>query len=371
MAGAFGTIEHIHEDYKLTFGDIKQLLNDFDKSKIDVYEKYDGQNLMVTFKDNLVKCARNKSSLVKPMSVFELEVFFKDKEFIQKSFTEAMLEIESHLEHFEISQLNEFFKDGQVFLNLEIINPVTRNVIDYGDEFNVIVTGAVVTDGLGNKISHLELDTLDWLFIDTNSKISKFTKLNYTINVTDDISAINNLMELYNLNDSNSMHDVITVHLNDVISTIKLTDIQRKNLQNRWINNDKHLKLSHTNYGMSFSDIKIYEVFNYDIEIYELTKDYRNIIQRFGNKLLKAIALTNDRMTDITPVIDLYVSCLEQAERVNAININKHLTAINQIGLDNIVNCEGIVFNFKNKLYKFVGIFQHVNQICGIVRYGK
>lgn len=371
MAGAFGSIKHIHEDYSLTFGDVKKLISDIGSNSLDVYEKFDGQNLMITFKDNMVKCARNKKSLIDPMSVYELGAFYQDKEFLQKSFTDALIEMESHFEFFTVDELNTFFRNGQVYLNTEIINPVTRNIIDYGDDFKVIITGAISTDGNGNQLSHLTLDTLQWLFVDSGFRIEPYNKLEYAVNVDSYVTELNNFMYDENVNDSNKISDYIGIKLGDIINGFQLTTQQKSQLKNRWIKNDKSLKLNHINYGLSFHDIKIFETFKLESTINAIAERYKSIIRNLGFDLLKSIADKHDRMQNINAVIDLYISSLESAAKLNKDSVNIHIQSIKQLGLGNVVNMEGIVFTFNDKLYKFVGLFQPINQICGIVRYSK
>jgi len=56
-------------------------------------------------------------------------------------------------------------------------------------------------------------------------------------------------------------------------------------------------------------------------------------------------------------------------------NIEKIMLQLKRIedagGLDKIVPSEVIVFVYKNKLYKFTGIFAPINQLLGISKFGR
>ena len=76
MGGAFGRIKHLHEDLELTFSELKSILSQFKNGNQPIYEKFDGQNLLVTMKDGIVKVARNKGSLINPYSLIQLQSLF-------------------------------------------------------------------------------------------------------------------------------------------------------------------------------------------------------------------------------------------------------------------------------------------------------
>ena len=50
---------------------------------------------------------------------------------------------------------------------------------------------------------------------------------------------------------------------------------------------------------------------------------------------------------------------------------NEELERLNNIGMDNIVPSEGIVFQYKGKPYKFTGAFAPINQINGTFKFDK
>ena len=67
MGGAAGHMAHPFDDMELTFGDLKKIINMGLGGNLSreegVTEKLDGQNLMVSWKDNKLVAARNKGHL--------------------------------------------------------------------------------------------------------------------------------------------------------------------------------------------------------------------------------------------------------------------------------------------------------------------
>lgn len=376
MGGAFGRIKHLHEDLELTFSELKSIISQFKNGNQTIYEKFDGQNLLVTVKDGIIKVARNKGSLMNPYSLIQLQALFSEhKEHVKASFSDAMLALENFLE----TQNQDFFQNGKVFLNCEIINPLTRNQIDYGDDKLIIITGAVMTDGLGNIISNLSVDSIDWLFNDLDSiisldwKISKYTQLEYNVNdlVDSTIQEINQFMEINELNDSNTINSFLEKVIFKVIDKFRLTNSQKNSLKNRWVYGDKSLRLNSVNYGMTSSELSLYEKSTLAYDLVNLMNDYTKIIQNFGNSLLKSIAANNQRMTNIQNLLNIYVASLEFV-RATEFNVEKHLLSIkNMGGIQNILNIEGVVFYYHDSIYKLTGLFQPMNQICGYLKYKK
>jgi hypothetical protein len=374
MAGAYGGIPHLHDDRSLTFSEVKSIINQFKNGNQIIYEKFDGQNLLVTIKDGLVRCARNKNSLQHPYSLIQLQSkFASNKEHIKASFSEAMMAIENFLENVDAT----FFKNGSVFINCEIINPLTRNQIDYGNEKRIILTGAVMTDGLGNILSNLEVDSIDFLFHGSESieclgwHLQKYTKLEYNVDdlVDTTILKLNEFLNINNLNGSHSLSNFLEHAIFKLIDRFQLTDSQKNSLKSRWVYGNKQLRLISANYGMSSKELSLYEKTQFEFDLIELLNDYTSIIQNFGNKLIQAISLNDSRMLNIQSLLMVYVSSLEFVKS-NNFDVNKHLLSIkNMGGISNVRNIEGIVFYHNGSPYKMTGLFQPMNQICGYLKY--
>lgn len=52
--------------------------------------------------------------------------------------------------------------------------------------------------------------------------------------------------------------------------------------------------------------------------------------------------------------------------------VEKELNRLDSIGgIDSIIPSEGLVFQFKGKLFKLTGTFAAINQLMGIIKYGR
>ena len=58
---------------------------------------------------------------------------------------------------------------------------------------------------------------------------------------------------------------------------------------------------------------------------------------------------------------------IEQIEKVEA-----ELERLNRIGgIESIIPTEGLVFKYNGKIYKLTGTFAAINQLMGIIKYGR
>lgn len=372
MSGAFGSIKHLHQAKNLTFGEIKTIIRDFRDGSTPIYEKFDGQNLMVTYINGEVRAARNKSSLKNPYSVIQLNQFFENHlAHVQESFSRAMLAINDLI--FYIDQ-SDFFEDGLVFLNLEIINPNTRNIVDYGEQKRIIITGAVRTDGQGNIISHSDISSVDQFKTDEifdGWNIELYKRLVYDVNdyIEPTICEIDKFLELHGLNESNTVYDFTDKYVYKLIDKFKLTNQQKIQLKKRWIYGDKSLRMTHVNFGLSANEILHYEKTSLPADIINLESEFADIIQNFGINLINNISDNDSRLLNIQSILDMYLLGLQHVGSKN-INVDKHLLTIKKLGgVGRLKNIEGVVFNHNDVLYKMTGLFQPINQICGFYKY--
>ena len=134
--GAAGHMNHPFDKRDLTFGEMKEIVRLSLQGKLDqeadVTEKTDGQNLVVTFKNGKLGAARNKATIKEPMDIEGVKKKFEGSGDIEKAFTVSMKDLTDALSGLDEKTLNEIFKEGAQFVNMEIIYPATKNVIAYG-----------------------------------------------------------------------------------------------------------------------------------------------------------------------------------------------------------------------------------------------
>ena len=133
--GAAGHMAHPYDDHGLTFNDIKEIISRGLEGRLDieaaVTEKTDGQNIQVTWKDGQIGFARNKGTVINPMTVQEIQAKFDNRGPISDAFGGAAEDLSEAFGKINPDTLNQIFKNGRVFANMEIIYPATKNVISY------------------------------------------------------------------------------------------------------------------------------------------------------------------------------------------------------------------------------------------------
>lgn len=85
--GAAGHMMHLYEDGKMTFGEMRNVLQDVFQGKTTLSEKVDGLNLMVTYKDGKFGFARNRATLKEPMDIDRLSSKFDGNPKLKEAFT--------------------------------------------------------------------------------------------------------------------------------------------------------------------------------------------------------------------------------------------------------------------------------------------
>jgi hypothetical protein len=135
--GAWGHLSHPFEDEELTFQDLKDIIIDSLSGKLEVKEKTDGQQVSFSWKNNKLICARNKGHLKNSgqnaLTKEGIKDMFADRpENVRDAFSMAVNDIESALSKISSKTLSNLFKEGKRFMSMEIITPITQNVIPYG-----------------------------------------------------------------------------------------------------------------------------------------------------------------------------------------------------------------------------------------------
>jgi len=136
MGGFSGHIEHLHEDYTLSFGTLKNILGNLSSSKIPVTEKIDGINMLVSFSaiEGKLKLVRNKQheeiggSLIHQYSP---QHYKKEIHEVLKSFEKYIVGLGAQV------QTSVFGRDATIFYNCEVLHPAHTNVIEYGKKILV------------------------------------------------------------------------------------------------------------------------------------------------------------------------------------------------------------------------------------------
>jgi hypothetical protein len=398
--GAAGHMAHPFDDNDLTFEDLKELVRRSLAGELDlesaVSEKTDGQNLQVTFKDGKVGAARNKSTIINPMGVEEVEEKFKGRGDIEKAFVYAMQDLENAILAIPEAQREKIFQNGRRFVNLEIIYPATQNVISYGPAAYLQFHGIDEFDESGNKvksypdqgntlqkiISKVNADTQTHFKIIPPNVIKMQQDIAFDEKVPYYINKINKIQSEFGLPDKaevSKYHEewwsrFIDENLPEASPEVK------DGLTRRWALGEKSFRLN----GKNIPDAAILAKANEIDKTQSVALGKKNI-KKFEEIFLELGADVMRNITNylaVNPADSVKSLRKDVAQAIKAVKDSNDLEALNKLqiqlqrierlgGFDKIVPSEGIVFVYKGKTYKYTGAFAPVNQLLGLFRYSR
>ena len=400
--GAAGHMSHPFDDKSLTFGDFKKLIEAGLSGELnfeeDPTEKTDGQNVFATVQDGQVKFARNKTELITPMDLATFKQKFDGhaSKMVEETFKLAAEDLANSLLKLSAKDL-EVFDNGKNFMNMELIYSKNPNVIYY-DRDIIQFHGIKITDGQGNIIGEdnkpassiakaLESvkANIGKTFTIIPPQIIKLTKdVNFDQNKDKFLKQVEALRSRYNLTDADEVsryHEMwwreqIEENFGDLPQDIK------EGLLLRWAYEDKKT-LNMRSLATVITKDQEAAVKKFDKE--DVKKKYKENIRPFEDLFLElgSIILKNaSNFVAASP--DAEMQRLHNQIRTEAEKIKKG-GSINQIqkveaelarlerigGIDSIMPTEGIVFVYKGKTFKLTGTFAAINQLMGIIKYGR
>tara|TARA_R110001592_G_scaffold222901_1_gene478223 strand:+ start:3284 stop:4564 length:1281 start_codon:yes stop_codon:yes gene_type:complete len=401
--GSYGHMSHPFDDKNLTFGDFKNIVDRALDGELgiesEVTEKTDGQALAVTWRDGKLMAARNKGERKNPLDYENLSLKFQGRGDIESAFTLAMKDLEKAIGSLNDKNITNIFKDGYTFMNLEIIFPATSNVIDY-DRTILLFHGTMDYNQNGEAIGEdpSAAKKLQKMIQDVNSHVQdtfaiepppvvKMMKVpDFDKAQTYFYKKINKLAKVFNLSDSDEVglyHDAwwrqfISSTAKEYkydISEDELTGLTMRwgffnksfRLNNKTINDDGFLKWA----------IK-FDKQNHKKQVKDNMLPFELLFLELGVEVLKNIqnflAISPDKAVQkIKDEINSTINTLKKSNDVETLTaMEPQLDKIGKIGgFETILPGEGIVFKYKGKTYKLTGAFAPVNQILGLIRYGK
>jgi len=403
--GAAGHMAHPWDDHGLTFNDMKEIVSRALEGRLDieaaVTEKTDGQNIQVTWKNGQIGFARNKGTVINPMSVQEIQDKFGGRGPISDAFGNAAEDLAEAFSRVPQDKLNQIFKNGRVFANMEIIYPATRNVIAY--EVAVLQFHNLVEyDEQGNVV---ETDltgggALQGIIQDANAHLQKTfsfippqkIKIGRISNFEDQQAAffneIDQLQKRFNLKDTDRVTEYHRAWWRDVIKAQadKMGYDIPENILNaliyRWAFFDKSESMTSLK-----KQITNPEFLNWvqEFDKNEFKRYYKQNMEPFETIFLRlgAVALQNaENFLAANPSKTVQQIKQEIAELTKELQNNPNPATISKLelelkrierlgGFDAIVPSEGVVFTYRGNTYKLTGAFAPVNQILGVLKYAR
>lgn len=423
--GAAGHMSHPFDDKDLTFADLKEMIRRSLAGELnvekEVTEKLDGQNLMFSWKDGKLVSARNQGHLknagAAAPDVSEFESIFSDRpENIRDAFVTAVKDLESAISKLSDAQKNKVFKEGERFMNIEVMTPATQNVIPqnvdmlvfHGTQAYNSAGKPVSVDSDGNDITSELKDSarmLSGMLKQINADVQSRYSLNAPIVVELPKSKtfgdsfkkysamLDKLKKEFKLKDNDKVmkyHDAWWRNLLNKQQS-KLKEIfpakVYEALIGRWAYNDKSNKI--TTIRMDLSEQPKLKDWVNKFEKEDIVKQFEKnmwpfqfIFLKLGAEVLQNVKgfVAAGGSDDIAKALDAHTKTLK-AKKISSVEspekfkkdiakLFKNLDRLTAIGgTKAIAPSEGVVFQYKGGTYKLTGTFAPINQIMGIMRF--
>ena len=400
--GAAGHMSHPFDDKSLTFGDFKKLIEAGLKGELnfeeEATEKTDGQNVFATIQDGEVKFARNKTELKNPMSLQDFKKKFEGhpSKLVQDTFQLAAEDLASQL--IKISPKDqEAFDNGKNFMNMELIYSKNPNVIHY-DRDVIQFHGIKITDGEGNIIGEdtkpaksisSALDkveaTIGKTFTFIPPQVVKLGKdLDFEANKDKFIKKVEDLRKQYNLTDADEVSRYHEMWWREQIESVfgDLPQDIKEGLLLRWAYNDKKSlnmrSLAKTITPKQADAVKQFDKNDVKKKYKENIRPFEDLFLELGSVILKnasnfVAANPSAEMQRLHKELRDEAAKIKKGGNIDQISkVEAELARLDRIGgIESIIPTEGIVFTYKGKIYKLTGTFAAINQLMGIIKFGR
>ena len=396
--GAAGHMMHPFDDHSLTFADFKTIVKSSLQGGLDfeeaATEKTDGQNLFATVKDGQAMFARNKGQMINPLDLNGIIKMFTGhaSQLVEETYIFAAKDLAEALPALKDQSM---FANGLNFVNMELIYSKNPNVIYY-DRDVIQFHGIVETDGEGNQtgkqnvagelvkaLKELKSD-VQKTFTIIPPQILKLAKdVDFEARVGYYEKAINKLRDTYSLSDQDEVKMYHEMWWRNQIEEnfADLDPVIKEGLLLRWAYLDKKtLNMRELKKAVTPEQAKA--VKDYDGQ---RNKKYKENILPFENLFLELGAdVLKNASNFVAANPDAEKARLHNQIRTEAGKIKKNgdLTQIAKVekelerlegigGIESIIPTEGVVFKFKGKTFKLTGTFAAINQLMGIIKYGR
>lgn len=401
--GAAGHMAHPFDDKSLTFGDFKKMVEAGLSGELnfeeDPTEKTDGQNIFATVKDGVTMFARNTGQLRNPIDLRGITDMFAahPSESVRQTFTLAANDLASALSRLKPAQQEAIFNNGTSFMNMELIYSGNSNVINY-DRDVIQFHGVKHTDGNGNIIGEDSRPARELAKIlnDINAHIGKvFTIIppqalmlrrhqDFSAKLPYFMNKIEGLRSRYGLSDSDEVSRYHEMWWREEIdkSFPNLPQDVKEALLQRWAYNNKGAMDFRTMGKMietlDMNKVKQYDKMDAGKKYKENIRPFEDLFLELGSEVLKNasnfLAASPDKEMQ-----RLHNQIRTEADKIRLNGDEKQIAKVEAEldrlarigGIESIIPSEGLVFKYNGKIYKLTGTFAAINQLMGIIKYGR
>ena len=407
--GAYGHMAHPYDDMDLTFGDLKQIIDmglqgNLSKS---ITEKLDGQAISVSWKNGKLIAARNKGHLknqgAAALDVSGLKSMFAGRGHLTDAFGYAVEDLEKAIKSLGKKTQKNIFGEGSKFMAVEIIWPATSNVIPYDSKL-LVFHGVTEYDNNGTAIGGdtSAASKLSKLIDKANKAVQKHYTIGaptfLTVNKSENygkkkskfLGILNSLKSVYSLGDGDTLGMWHQMYWQEYITSganstdyPSITNNILIDLTTRWAFGDKSYKISNIKKDLKdYPDFLDWVLSTDKIDVVKKQKEnmkpFENLIAAVGTEIL----MNASGFLAANPDAAVQSIRKEVAKAAKEIAATKDPSKISILtkqmakvyaagGFEKIVPSEGLVFMYKNKVYKLTGLFAPINQITGLLKFGR
>jgi hypothetical protein len=401
--GAAGHMSHPFDNNDLTFGDFKNMIIGGLQGELNFEEepteKTDGQNVFATIQNGEVKFARNKTELQNPMSLKDFQNKFEGhaSKLVQDTFQFAAADLATLLIKLPAKTQEEVFQNGLNFMNMELIYSANPNVIHY-DVDVIQFHGIKKTDGAGNIVGddNSAAKSVTGVLKSLNADIGKtFTiippqviklqkDMNFEENQSKFLGKLDALKNRYKLTDADAVARYHEMWWREQIENLfgEYPQNIKEGLLLRWAYDDKktlNMRSLDKELTKQQSDaVKKFDKEDFKVKFKENIRPFEDLFLELGSVILKNAS----NFVAASPEKEMQRLHNEIRTEADKIKLNGDLTQIEKVakeldrlerigGIQSIIPTEGIVFSYKGHMYKLTGTFAAINQLMGIIKYGR
>jgi hypothetical protein len=401
--GAAGHMSHPFDNNDLTFGDFKNMIIGGLQGELNFEEepteKTDGQNVFATIQNGEVKFARNKTELQNPMSLKDFQNKFEGhaSKLVQDTFQFAAADLATLLIKLPVKTQEEVFQNGLNFMNMELIYSANPNVIHY-DVDVIQFHGIKKTDGAGNIVGddNSAAKSVTGVLKSLNADVGKtFTiippqviklqkDVNFEENQSKFLGKLDALKNRYKLTDADSVARYHEMWWREQIENLfgEYPQNIKEGLLLRWAYDDKKTlnmrSLDKELTKQQADAVKKFDKEDYKAKFKENIRPFEDLFLELGSVILKNAS----NFVAASPDKEMQRLHNEIRTEADKIKLNGDLTQIEKVakeldrlerigGIQSIIPTEGIVFSYKGHMYKLTGTFAAINQLMGIIKYGR
>ena len=409
MGGVGGHLNHLYDDRSMTFDKMMEVIDAASRGKLTAEEKVDGQNLFISWSEErqIPLAARNKGNLKQGgMNAGELAAKFAGRGAIEKVYNEAFKTYTEAVKGISPEDRVKIFgQDATKWYNVEVMSPENPNVILYDEKILKIHSDGhkILDDKRAPQNYDAESDG-SLQVLDKNLKNMQQAAKGEQFKIarratqklqalTDDKAAkkakleISNAISAVGLSGNNTVEDYLVKRLNNILKDqadelpeekipdlvsrlLRLKGFPKLNMIKKGLTNDQKQLVSQltdtvVEKKLMTDAIQPIEMANHEFAV-ELLKTVQSVFVL--NPQEEVARLRKELSRTVTELEAMATDGNISAEEMDI--VRNYLRKIG--GLDRVTtSAEGIVFIVDGMSYKFTGNFAPINQVLGILKYGR